>query len=52
VPAEELGAATTPDVRLTQSELALFTEGCTLLDRRSLSPIVSEKKTVVSDRAL
>jgi transposase len=39
-------------VRLTQSELALFIEGCTLLDRRSLSPIVSEKKTVVSDRAL
>ena len=36
-------------VRLTQSELALFIEGCTLLDRRSLSPIVSERKTVVSD---
>ena len=39
-------------VRLTQSELALFIEGCTLLDRRSLSPIVSERKTVVSDRAM
>jgi len=39
-------------VRLTQSELALFIEGCTLLDRRSLSPIVAERKTVVSDRAL
>jgi transposase len=39
-------------VRLTQSELALFIEGCTLLDRRSLSPIVSERKTVVSDRAV
>ena len=39
-------------VRLTQSELALFIEGCTLLDRRSLSPIVAERKPVVSDRAL
>jgi transposase len=39
-------------VRLTQSELALFIEGCTLLDRRSLSPIVAERKTLVSDRAL
>lgn len=39
-------------VRLTQSELALFIEGCTLLDRRSLSPILPERKTVVSDRAL
>jgi transposase len=39
-------------VRLTQSELALFIEGCTLLDRRSLSPIVAERKAVVSDRAL
>jgi transposase len=38
-------------VRLTQSELALFIEGCTLLDRRSLSPIV-ERKTLVSDRAV
>lgn len=37
-------------VRLTQSELALFIEGCTLLDRRSLSPIVSERKPLVSDR--
>lgn len=39
-------------VRLTQSELALFIEGCTLLDRRSLSPIVAERKGVVSDRGL
>lgn len=39
-------------VRLTQSELALFIEGCTLLDRRSLSPIVAERKTVVSDRVM
>jgi transposase len=39
-------------VRLTQSELALFIEGCTLLDRRSLSPIAIARKTVVSDRAL
>ena len=39
-------------VKLTQSELALFIEGCTLLDRRSLSPIVVERKPVVSDRAL
>ncbi len=39
-------------VRLTQSELALFIEGCTLLDRRSLSPIVAERKTLVSDRAV
>jgi transposase len=37
-------------VRLTQSELSLFIEGCTLLDRRSLSPIVSERKSLVSDR--
>ncbi len=39
-------------VRLTQSELALFIEGCTLLDRRSLSPILPERKSVVSDRSL
>lgn len=36
-------------VRLTQSELALFIEGCTLLDRRSLSPIAIERKPVVSE---
>jgi hypothetical protein len=36
-------------VRLTQSELALYIEGCTLLDRRSLSPIAIERKAVVSD---
>lgn len=35
-------------VRLTQSELALFIEGCTLLDRRSLSPIAIERKALVS----
>lgn len=39
-------------VRLTQSELALFIEGCTLLDRRSLSPIALERKSLVSDRAM
>jgi transposase len=39
-------------VRLTQSELALFIEGCTLLDRRSLSPIATTRKPIVSDRAL
>jgi len=39
-------------VRLTQSELALFIEGCTLLDRRSLSPIAVERKPLVSDRAV
>ena len=39
-------------VRLTQSELALFIEGCTLLDRRSLSPIVLARKSVVSDPAM
>jgi transposase len=39
-------------VKLTQSELALFIEGCTLLDRRSLSPIALERKTVVSDPAM
>ena len=39
-------------VKLTQSELALFIEGCTLLDRRSLSPIVVERNPVVSDRAV
>ena len=36
-------------VTLTQSELALFIEGCTLLDRRSLSPIAVERKPLVSD---
>jgi transposase len=36
-------------VRLTQSELALYIEGCTLLDRRSLSPIAIERKAIVSD---
>jgi transposase len=39
-------------VRLTQSELALFIEGCTLLDRRSLSPIAIERKALVSDHAV
>lgn len=39
-------------VRLTQSELALFLEGCTLLDRRSLSPLPLERKGLVSDRAM
>jgi transposase len=39
-------------VKLTQSELALFIEGCTLLDRRSLSPIAIERKALVSDRAV
>jgi transposase len=39
-------------VKLTQSELALFIEGCTLIDRRSLSPIALERKTIVSDPAM
>lgn len=39
-------------VRLTQSELALFIEGATILDRRSLSPAVIERKSVVSDRGM
>ena len=39
-------------VRLTQSELALFIEGCTLIDRRSLSPVALERKPVVSDPAM
>jgi transposase len=39
-------------VKLTQSELALFIEGCTLIDRRSLSPVAIERKTVVSDRTM
>jgi transposase len=39
-------------VRLTQSELALYIEGCTLLDRRSLSPIALERKAVVSDSTI
>jgi transposase len=39
-------------VKLTQSELTLFIEGCTLLDRRSLSPIAIERKALVSDRAV
>ncbi len=39
-------------VKLTQSELALFIEGCTLLDRRSLSPIAIERKSVVSEPAM
>jgi len=39
-------------IRLTQSELALFIEGCTILDRRSLSPLAieRERKPLVSDR--
>jgi len=37
-------------VRLTMSELSLFIEGCTLLDRKSLSPIAVERKPLVSDR--
>lgn len=39
-------------VRLTQSELALYIEGCTLLDRRSLSPMAIERKAVVSDPSM
>jgi transposase len=39
-------------VRLTQSELALFLEGSTILDRRSLSPLPIERKPVVSARAM
>jgi transposase len=39
-------------VKLTQSELALFIEGCTLIDRCSLSPIAIERNPVVSDRRL
>ena len=39
-------------VKLTQSELALFIEGCTLIDRRSLSPIAIERKGVVSAPAM
>lgn len=39
-------------VKLTQSELALFIEGCTLLDRRSLSPLAIERKALVSDRVV
>lgn len=39
-------------LRLTQSELALFIEGSTLLDRRTLSPIIAPRKAVVSDRAV
>ena len=39
-------------VKLTQSELALFIERCTLIDRRSLSPIALERKPLVSDRAV
>lgn len=37
-------------VRLTTSELSLFIEGATILDRRSLSPAVIERKGLVSDR--
>lgn len=39
-------------VTLTQSELALFIEGCTLIDRRSLSPMAIERKVVVSAPAM
>jgi transposase len=39
-------------VKLTQSELALFIEGCTLIDRRSLSPVALERKGVVSAPAM
>ena len=37
-------------VRLTQSELALFIEGCLLVCKYSLTPIALERKTLVSDR--
>jgi transposase len=39
-------------VTLTQSELALFIEGCTLIDRRSLSPVALQRKVVVSAPAM
>ena len=39
-------------LRLTQSELSLFIEGSTVIERRSLSPIVMPRKPVVSDRTV
>jgi len=39
-------------VRLTQSELALFIEGCVLVGKQTLSPIAVERKTLVSDRRI
>lgn len=39
-------------VRLTASELALFGEGCTLVDKQTLSPIALERKPLVSERAM
>jgi transposase len=37
-------------VRLTQSELGLFIEGSTVIERRTLSPAVIERKGLVSAR--
>lgn len=37
-------------IRLTTSELSLFIEGATIIGRQSLSPIVVERKSLVSDR--
>jgi transposase len=39
-------------VRLTVSELSLFIEGSTILERRTLSPAVIERKGLVSDRRM
>jgi transposase len=39
-------------VRLTQSELGLFIEGSTVIERRTLSPAVIERKGLVSDRRM
>ena len=39
-------------LRLTVSELSLFIEGSTILERRTLSPAVLERKSLVSDRRM
>ena len=39
-------------VRLTASELSFFIEGSTILERRTLSPAVIERKSLVSDRRM
>ena len=39
-------------IRMTASELALFVEGCDLVGRRALSPVVVTPAPLVSDRGL
>lgn len=39
-------------VQLTASELALFIEGCELVGRRTLSPVIVKPKVLALDRAV